>query len=139
MENLISRMMGDYESGRVSRRELVGRLGAMMAGVAGVAGLGGQAMAAHHEGHTFEGTSLNHIALRVTDVGRSRDFYVKHLGLKVSRESANNCFLTCGDNFVALFKNVLSSRIPKESDMIIDELVKVQRWRWIHGLIVWSS
>lgn len=108
MENMISRMMGDYETGRVSRRELVARLGAMVAGAAGIAGVtgfGSEARAAHHEGHTFEGVGLNHLALRVTDVARSRDFYVKHLGLKVSRESANNCFLTCGDNFVALFKN----------------------------------
>ena len=47
---------------------------------------------------------LNHIALRVTDVSRSRDFYLKHLGLKVRREEPErNCFMTCGDHFVALF------------------------------------
>ncbi|MHC4994430.1 MAG: VOC family protein [Planctomycetota bacterium] len=105
MENLISQMMGEYESGRVSRRQLVAQLGAMVASAAGVAALSDSAHAAHHGGHTFQGVGLNHLALNVTDVQRSRDFYVKHLGLKVSRESDNNCFLTCGDNFVALFKN----------------------------------
>lgn len=50
-------------------------------------------------------TGLNHIALRVTDVERSRDFYVRHLGLEVANESLpSNSFLTCGDQFVALFR-----------------------------------
>jgi catechol 2,3-dioxygenase-like lactoylglutathione lyase family enzyme len=55
-------------------------------------------------GSTFSAVELNHIALRVTDVGRARDFYMKHLGLKLSREGTNNAFLTCGRNFVALFR-----------------------------------
>ena len=53
---------------------------------------------------TFQATSLNHIALSVTDIGRSRDFYVKHLGLKVTREGRSNCFLNVGPNFLALFR-----------------------------------
>ena len=41
----------------------------------------------------------------MTDVARSRDFYVEHLGLEVSSESLpSNCFLDCGDHFVALFR-----------------------------------
>ena len=54
---------------------------------------------------TFEAAGLNHIALGVTDVRRSRDFYVQHLGLSVRRESAGSCFLNCGDHFVALFRS----------------------------------
>ena len=54
---------------------------------------------------TFKAVGLNHIALRVTDVLRSREFYKKHLGLKVTRDGGErNCFMTCGENFVALFQ-----------------------------------
>ena len=53
---------------------------------------------------TFKGTGINHVALRVTDIDRSRDFYQEHFGLPVVRQSASNCFLGLGKNFLALFK-----------------------------------
>jgi catechol 2,3-dioxygenase-like lactoylglutathione lyase family enzyme len=53
---------------------------------------------------TFRAVGLNHIALTVTDIRRSREFYVKHLGLTVTSESNSSCFLTAGGNFVALFR-----------------------------------
>jgi catechol 2,3-dioxygenase-like lactoylglutathione lyase family enzyme len=52
---------------------------------------------------SFKAVNINHIALSVTDVARSRDFYKKHLGLEVTREGGNNCFLSFGSNFLALF------------------------------------
>ena len=55
---------------------------------------------------TFEAKALDHIALAVTDVARSRDFYLKHLGLTIrSDNSPSSCFLNCGDEFVALFRH----------------------------------
>jgi catechol 2,3-dioxygenase-like lactoylglutathione lyase family enzyme len=54
---------------------------------------------------TFEAVDLNHIALDVTDISRSRDFYMKHLGLAVTQESQSNCFLSFGSNFLALFRS----------------------------------
>lgn len=56
------------------------------------------------ETSTFQGTGINHIALRVTDIARSRDFYQEHFGVPVVRESESNCFLGLGKNFLALFK-----------------------------------
>jgi catechol 2,3-dioxygenase-like lactoylglutathione lyase family enzyme len=98
MEKEISRLVGDFEQGKISRRQLVGWLAALAAGAGG-------GWAATQEGSTFESTGLNHIALRVTDVEQSRDFYVEHLGLDVSSEYLpGNAFLNCGDNFVALFR-----------------------------------
>jgi catechol 2,3-dioxygenase-like lactoylglutathione lyase family enzyme len=92
-----------YEAGRLSRRQLVGALGTLLA-----AALSGPAAPSGAEGpeSTFRSVGLNHIALRVTDVPRSRRFYVEHLGLRVLRESEQNCFLGCGaNNFVALFRS----------------------------------
>ncbi len=106
MENEITRLVEHYETGRMTRRQLVSRLGSLVAVLSGAGTvLGADESAQKKEnGSTFKGVELNHIALRVTDVPRSRDFYVKHLDLKVQREGRNNCFLGCGQNFVALFK-----------------------------------
>lgn len=102
MNNPIDQIVDDYDAGRMSRRQLLGKLGALLA----VAGAGSTTLAADPGAGdpTFEATELNHIALRVTDVERSREFYMRHLGLKHSSLSANSAFLTCGNNFVALFR-----------------------------------
>ena len=52
------------------------------------------------EGGTFQATGLNHVALNVTSVPKSRDWYIKHLSLKVIRDGGeDNCFLGGGDDF----------------------------------------
>ncbi len=96
MKQVISGLVERYERGRLSRRELI-------QGLAALAAAGPAAMAA--PAATFQGVGINHIALRVTDVKRSRDFYQKHLGLPVVRESQRDCFLGLGKNFLALFQN----------------------------------
>jgi catechol 2,3-dioxygenase-like lactoylglutathione lyase family enzyme len=100
MEREIGVLLGEYESGRFTRRDLVTHLAAL----AGAAALGGSVASAQEAAPTFKATGLNHIALRVPNVQRSRDFYVKHLGMSVTRDSATSCFMTCNDNFVALFQ-----------------------------------
>ena len=51
-------------------------------------------------------TGLDHVALDVKEVARSRDFYVKHLGLEDIRDGGeDNCFLgSGGDFFLTLFR-----------------------------------
>jgi hypothetical protein len=106
-------VVAEYDEGRLSRRALVARLtalGAMMAAMPvgrAVAQDGSTApppppMPAAEP--TFKATGLDHIALSVTDVQRSREWYVRHLGLAVTSENRNSAFLSCGDNFVALFR-----------------------------------
>lgn len=97
LEGLVS----SFEAGKMTRRELVASLGAFAAAMTGLdRAAGAQGKAAP----TFQATELNHIALRVTDIPRSRDWYVKHLGLTVSRDGSP-CFLTCGNHFLALFRS----------------------------------
>jgi len=106
----------EYERGTISRRALIAQLtalGAMMAGLP-VAGAAEEAapppppppeVPPPDPEPTFKATGLDHIALSVTDVQRSREWYVKHLGLQVTSENRNSAFLSCGDNFVALFRS----------------------------------
>ena len=98
MEREIGQLLQGFESGRLSRRELIGALTAMAAGSTVLA------KAARQDAPMFQAVGLNHIALSVTDLARSRDFYVQHLGLRVTRDSASSCFLDCGEEFVALFR-----------------------------------
>ena len=86
----------------LTRRQALADLTLLMAALGST---GSIAPAAEESSSTFLAQGLNHIALSVTDIARSRDFYVKHLGLRVSSESSSSCFLTCGAQFVALFRN----------------------------------
>lgn len=95
MKRLISDMLESYELDRVSRRQSIQALAA----------IAGAAYPARAAASTFRGVALNHIAVRVTNVQRSRDFYQKHFGLPVTHESQSNCFLGLGKNFLTLFQN----------------------------------
>ena len=95
----IEQAIADYEHGGMTRRQLVERLTALCLGM--TASMGARSQPAS----TFEAVGLNHIALRTPDVARMRDFYVKHLGMKVTRDRESSCFLTFGDGFLALFRS----------------------------------
>jgi catechol 2,3-dioxygenase-like lactoylglutathione lyase family enzyme len=101
--DIAERLVEDFERGLLSRRQLASRL---MGLGATLAALPVTAEARQGEASTFQATGLNHIALNVRSVPQSRDFYIKHLGLKVLRESGeDNCFLGSGDGFfLTLFK-----------------------------------
>ncbi len=96
----IDRLVNLYEHRSLTRRQLVVQLGALL-------GAGRVLAAAEPQGPsaTFKATEINHIALRVTDVDRSRAFYERHLGLSLRSDgSPGSVFLNCGRDFVALFR-----------------------------------
>jgi catechol-2,3-dioxygenase len=99
---LYERLVSRFESGELSRRQLALEL----AGVGAALAVAGRATAAEEAGDSlFLATGLDHIALDVADVARSRDFYREHLGLKVLRETGNSCFLGQEAGFfLALFR-----------------------------------
>jgi catechol 2,3-dioxygenase-like lactoylglutathione lyase family enzyme len=94
-------MVEDFESGKLTRRQLVTHLTAAAAAMAAIPELA----TAQQEESTFQATSVDHVALQVTDVQRSRTFYERHLGLEVWRDSdESSCFLNAGKDFLALFR-----------------------------------
>lgn len=95
-------LLDDFMRGGLSRRQLISRLMALGAAAAGVRNSAHAALRRDHA--TFAATSVDHIALNVTDLNRSRDWYVRHLSLTVASQDEASCFLDCGDDFVALFK-----------------------------------
>jgi catechol 2,3-dioxygenase-like lactoylglutathione lyase family enzyme len=96
---MIEELVDAFESRRLSRRELVASLGALMAGTAGAQ------TAAPQVGQVAQGRSLNHVTLAVTDVERSAQFYSTLLGLKVvSRPGNGGINLGLGSGFLGVYK-----------------------------------
>ncbi len=46
---------------------------------------------------------IDHAVLHVTDLARSKRFYIDLLGMTVNHESSWQSFLWCGDQQIALF------------------------------------
>ena len=95
MQQEITDLVESYERGGISRRELIGALALMALGTS----------ASRGASSPFQAIDVNHVALNVTDIPRSRDFYRNLLGMPVVRESASSCFLGLKGNFLALFRN----------------------------------
>lgn len=72
MESTISGLLTRYETGKLTRRDLI-------KGLVVLAATGATASSAVATGP--RGIALDHIALQVSDMKRSRDFYVKVFGL----------------------------------------------------------
>jgi catechol 2,3-dioxygenase-like lactoylglutathione lyase family enzyme len=98
----IDSLLDAFESRRLSRRELVASLAALVAGTA-VAPVSAQS--ASPLGQVAQGRTLNHASLAVTDVAAAADFYAKVLGLKVvSRPGNGGINLGLGDGFLGVYK-----------------------------------
>jgi catechol 2,3-dioxygenase-like lactoylglutathione lyase family enzyme len=93
MEHLIAKLLNDFESGRMNRRQLI-------RSIAAAAAVGSAAEAAPGQGKGFHAVAVNHISYQVADYARTRDFYVDLLGMKVSGDTGRQCNLSFGDTFL---------------------------------------
>lgn len=89
MKSTISKMLEAYENGKVSRRALIQGLALLAAGSKTVEAAG------------FQGNSVNHISLQVSNLQRSTDFYQRVFGCTVNKRDGNNQ-LVFGKNFLVL-------------------------------------
>ena len=98
----IDSLLDAFESRRLSRRELVASLAALIGGAA-VAPASAQRAAPLAQ--AAQGRTLNHASLAVSDVSAAADFYSKVLGLKVvSRPGNGGINLGLGDGFLGVYK-----------------------------------
>ncbi|HUI77155.1 MAG TPA: VOC family protein [Bryobacteraceae bacterium] len=89
MKSTISKLLTAYETGKMSRRDLV----------QGLALLAASSVTASAAG--FQGNSINHVSLFVSNLERSTDFYQRAFGCTVNKRDGNNQ-LMFGKNFLVL-------------------------------------
>jgi catechol 2,3-dioxygenase-like lactoylglutathione lyase family enzyme len=91
VEQIISKLLQDFEQGKMNRRQLIQGL-ALAASTAAAA-----APALAVGGQGFKAVAVNHISYQVTDYARTRDFYANLFGMKVSHDTGKECYLAFGD------------------------------------------
>ena len=91
MENLIAKLLDDFDRGKITRRQLIKSLAAVGAAASSVSPVS----AAESKG--FRAVGVNHISYQVQDYAKTRDFYADLLGMKVVADTGRQCELVIGD------------------------------------------
>lgn len=92
----IDTLVTAFESGRLSRRQLVQGLAAMVAA--------GAPAAAEAQSPAIPALSLNHVSLAVTDPEASKQFFQKTFGMPVASTQGTGINLSLGTSFLGLYK-----------------------------------
>ena len=92
MEDLIGKLLHDFEQGRMDRRQLIRSIAVAAAALAAPAAA---------EGKGFQAVAVNHISYVCADYARTRDFYADLLGMKISHDDGKQqCYLAFGDTWL---------------------------------------
>jgi catechol 2,3-dioxygenase-like lactoylglutathione lyase family enzyme len=102
MEQIIDNLLNDFERGKMSRRQLI-----QVLAVGALAGSTTPVLAAGPR--KLQATTVNHISYGVADYTKTRDFYADLLGMKVSQDTGQQCYLGFGDT-------LLTARKTKQPD-----------------------
>jgi len=95
MEQIIAKLLQDFEHGKMSRRQLIRTLA--VAATASSA-LTCESVAAGAQG--FKAVTVNHISYQVADYTKTRDFYAGLFGMRLSHDDGKQCYLAFGDSFL---------------------------------------
>jgi catechol 2,3-dioxygenase-like lactoylglutathione lyase family enzyme len=115
MEQIIANLLDDFESGKMTRRDLINRL-AVTATAASV----GAAAAA--EGTVCKAVSINHISYQVADYTKTRDFYANLLGMTISDDNGKQCRLAIGD------AGIIAHNYPSDTPRVDHIAYAVANW-----------
>src|ERR1700691_3810191 len=88
MLDLIEKMVGDFEKGKLSRRQLTSAL-------AGLVAAGANAATGDSD---FKAVGVNHVTLRVPDVQRSTKFYQDVFGMPMRKSAPTVNILSLNPN-----------------------------------------
>ena len=94
MENIIAKLLQDFEQGKMTRRQLIQSLALTATAASALS----EASAAPAD--VARVVSLNHVSYQVADYTKVRDFYAGLFGMKISRDDGMQCRLSFGDNIL---------------------------------------
>jgi catechol 2,3-dioxygenase-like lactoylglutathione lyase family enzyme len=113
MENVIARLLDDFERGKMTRRQLIASIAVVAASAAGVT------PAAAQGAKGFKGVAVNHISYQVNDYAKTRDFYAGLLGMRVVKDTGTQCNLILGDTDTFLIpRNAPAGVTPPRIDHV---------------------
>jgi Glyoxalase/Bleomycin resistance protein/Dioxygenase superfamily len=120
MQARLDSLLRQYESGRITRRDLIASLAFVVASCA----------TASYSGSLYRATELNHVTLRVRHLKRSKEFYQGLLGLPVMQEDDQLCYLRSGTGFLCLVQADEGMRNDSITYALVLEVLTVQlAWR----------
>src|ERR1017187_1118570 len=91
MQLIIEGILRDFESGRLTRRQLAVSLAALVTGAQAAPKPSG-----------LRAVSLNHVTVRVADVQRTSQFYQEFFGMPLKQHSATTHILGVGKSFFGI-------------------------------------
>lgn len=115
MEHFISKLVDDFERGKITRRQLIQSLALAATANTAVAAVASGA----DERKGFSAVAVNHISYQVADYAKTRDFYADLFGLKVVGDTGKQCCLVLNDsNTFIIPRNAPSGATPPRIDHI---------------------
>jgi catechol 2,3-dioxygenase-like lactoylglutathione lyase family enzyme len=97
MESVLSTMLGNYEKGKVTRRQFIEAVSALAA----TAAVAPSSLAAEPVAPLVP-VSVNHIAISVSNLKRSKEWYTRILQLKLIQETETLALLQFGETQLVL-------------------------------------
>jgi catechol 2,3-dioxygenase-like lactoylglutathione lyase family enzyme len=96
MENIIAKLLQDFEQGKMSRRQLIQSI----AVTATAASAASAAPAATGGNSVMKAIYLNHNSYQVADYAKTRDWYADLFGMTVEEDDGKQCRLAFGNNLI---------------------------------------
>ena len=104
MKHIIAKLLQDFESGFMNRRQLIENLaiaGSAAMALAGSAEAQATGAGAVPKGSAFKTIELDHISYQVNDYRATRDFYADLMGMEVKNDNGKTqCELWFGNNML---------------------------------------
>src|SRR3984893_11287023 len=91
MQLIIEKMLGDFECGRLTRRQLAASLAALVTGAQAAPKPAG-----------LKAVTLNHVTVRVADVQKTSQFYQEFFGMPLKQHSEKTHILGVGKSFFGI-------------------------------------
>jgi catechol 2,3-dioxygenase-like lactoylglutathione lyase family enzyme len=101
MENLIAKLLQDFEHGKMTRRQLIQSLALAATAASAASAVPAAAAPAPATGSAIlKATYLNHVGYQVKDYAKSRDWYGELFGMKVALDDGKKANMAVGESLL---------------------------------------
>jgi catechol 2,3-dioxygenase-like lactoylglutathione lyase family enzyme len=111
MENLIAKLLQDFEHGKMTRRQLIQSLALAATAASAASAVPAAAAPAGSDSTILKATYLNHVGYQVKDYARSRDWYGELFGMKVALDDGKKANMAVGESLL-IFHTKQSASTP---------------------------